>query len=143
MLRISYINFWKDPYNDNYLTKFIEENIGPVIKVRNNENPDILISSINGNINNVRNVKAKCKLFFYGENLNRYPPYNNDKLLYDTFDLIVGFKKTDLSKKQIRFPLWLIYYKYYKYNENDNILTHIQKKYNVNIKKKRIYSELL
>ena len=137
MLRISYINFWKDPYNDNYLTKFIEENVGPVIKVKHDENPDILISSINGNINNVRNVKAKCKLFFYGENLNRYPPYNNDKLLYDTFDLIVGFKKTDLSKKQIRFPLWLIYYKYYKYNENDNILTHIQKKYNVNIKKKK------
>lgn len=137
MLRISYINFWKDPCNDNYLTKFIEENIGPVIKVKHDENPDILISSINGNINNVRNVKAKCKLFFYGENLNRYPPYNNDELLYDTFDLIIGFKKTDLSKKQIRFPLWLIYYKYYKYNEHDNILTHIQKKYNINIKKKK------
>lgn len=137
MITIAYINYWNDPHNDNYFTKFIEENIGPVKKVNHNENPDILIASCMGNINNVRNIKAKFKLFYYGENLNRYPPYNNDKLLYDTFDLIVGFKKTDLSKKQIRFPLWLMYYHYYKYNENDNILTYIQNKYNENIKKQK------
>ena len=137
MIRISYINYWNDVHNDNYLTKFIEENIGPVKKVNPGDNPDILIASCMGNIYNVRNIKAKCKLFYYGENLNRYPPYNNDKLLYDTFDLIVGFKNTDLSKKQIRFPLWLVYYHYYKYNENDNILIYIQNKYNENIKKQK------
>lgn len=137
MITIAYINYWKDPHNDNYFTKFIEENIGPVQKVNAHENPDILIASCMGNISNVQNVKAICKLFYYGENLNRYPPYNNDKLLYDTFDLIVGFKQTDLSKKQIRFPLWMIYYQYYKYNENDNILTYIQNKYDENIKKSK------
>lgn len=137
MIKISYINYWNDPHNDNYFTKFIEENIGPVKKVKYTETPDILIASCFGNINNVQNIKAKCKLFYYGENLNRYPPYNNDKLLYDTFDLIVGFKNTDLSKKQIRFPLWLINYHYYKYNKNDNILTYIQNKHNKNINKKK------
>lgn len=137
MITIAYINYWNDPHNDNYFTKFIEENIGPVKKVNPTEKPDILIASCMGNINNVQNIKAKCKLFYYGENLNRYPPYNNDKLLYDTFDLIVGFKNTDLSKKQIRFPLWLMYYHYYKYNKNDNILTYIQNKYNENVKKKK------
>lgn len=137
MISIAYINYWNDPHNDNYFTKFIEENIGPVKKVNPTENPDILIASCMENINNVQNIKAKCKLFYYGENLNRYPPYNNDKLLYDTFDLIIGFKHTDLSKKQIRFPLWLMYYHYYKYNENDNILTYIQNKYNENIKKQK------
>lgn len=137
MITIAYINYWNDPHNDNYFTKFIEENIGPVKKVNPGDYPDILIASCTGNINNVRNIKAKCKLFYYGENLNRYPPYNDDKLLYDTFDLIVGFKNTDLSKKQIRFPLWLMYYHYYKYNENDNILTYIQNKYNENIKKQK------
>ena len=137
MITIAYINYWNDSHNDNYFTKFIEENIGPVKNVNPTENPDILIASCMGNINNVRNIKAKCKLFYYGENLNRYPPYNNDKLLYDTFDIIVGFKNTDLSKKQIRFPLWLMYYHYYKYNENDNILTYIQNKYNENIKKQK------
>lgn len=137
MITIAYINYWNDSHNDNYFTKFIEENIGPVKNVNPTENPDILIASCMGNINNVQNIKAKCKLFYYGENLNRYPPYNNDKLLYDTFDIIVGFKNTDLSKKQIRFPLWLMYYHYYKYNENDNILTYIQNKYNENIKKQK------
>jgi len=137
MITISYINYWRDPHNDNYFTKFIEENIGPVKKVNPTETPDILIASVFGNINNVQNIKAKCKLFYYGENLNRYCPYNDDKLLTETFDLIVGFKNTDLSKKQIRFPLWLMYYPYYKYNENDNILTYIQNKYNENIKKQK------
>lgn len=134
---IAYINFWKDSNNDNYFTRFIQENIGPVEIVNPSKNPDILISSVFGNINSICNIRAKCKIFFYGENLNRYPPYNNDKLLYDTFDLIVGFKKTDLSKKQIRFPLWLIYYPYYQYNEKDNILTYIQKKYTENITKRK------
>jgi alpha(1,3/1,4) fucosyltransferase len=144
MITIAYINYWNDPHNDNYFTKFIEENIGPVKKINPEKNPDILIASCTGNINNVRNINAKCKLFYYGENLNRYPPYNNDKLLYDTFDLIVGFKNTDLSKKQIRFPLWLMYYHYYKYNENDNILTYIQNKYNENIKKqKNIFGSII
>jgi len=143
MLRIAYVNYWKDPHNDNYFTTFIKQNIGPVKKVNHTENPDILIASCAGNINNVRNIKAKCKLFYYGENLNRYPPYNDDKLLYDTFDLIVGFKKTNLSKKQIRFPLWLMYYHYYKYKENDNILTYIQNKYNENIKKKDMFASII
>lgn len=137
MITIAYINFWNDPTNDDYFTRFIEENMGAVKKVNVNDCPDILIASCMGNINNVKNKNAKCKLFYYGENLDRYPPYNNDKLLSETFDLIVGFKHTDLSKKQIRFPLWLMYYKYYKYNQNNNVLTYIQNKYNENIKKQK------
>jgi len=137
MITIAYFNYWNDPFNDNYFTKFIEQNIGPVKKVNPTANPDILITSCMGNIKDVRELKAKCKLFYYGENLDRYPPYNDDKLLYKTFDLIVGFKNTDLSKKQVRFPLWLMYYNYYKYNKNDNILIYIQNKYSENIKKQK------
>ena len=137
MITLSYVNFWKQAFDTMYFTRFIEENIGPVKLVRLEDNPDILLSSCMGNINNVKNVTAKCKIFFYGENLNFYPPYNNDKILLDTFDLIVGFKYSNLSKKQIRFPLWLIYYNYYKYDKNDNILTHLQNKYNENIKKEK------
>ena len=144
MIKLAYINFWRDPHNDSYFTKFIQENIGLVKLVKPTDNPDILISSCMGNINNVKNLSAKIKMFFYGENLDRYPPYNNDSLLYNTFDLIVGFKKTDLSKKQIRFPLWLIYYKYYKYDENNNILNYIQNKYNENISKpKAIFGTII
>ena len=140
MITLSYVNFWKQSFDTMYFTRFIEENIGHVKQVSLEDNPDILIASCLGNINNViniKNVKAKCKILFYGENLNLHPPYNNDKLLYDIFDLIVGFKYTDLSKKQIRFPLWLMYYNYYKYDEKDNILTNLQSKYNENIKKEK------
>lgn len=144
MITIAYINYWNDPHNDNYFTKFIEKNIGECKLIKPQDYPDILIASCMGNINNVHKLKAKCKIFYYGENLNRYPPYNNDKLLYDTFDLIVGFKKTDLSKKQIRFPLWLMYYKYYNYNNKDNILTYLQNKYNENINKnKNIFATII
>ena len=88
MITLSYVNFWKDPTNDNYFTDFINENIDNVQIVNYNDNPDILIASINGDINIVKNSKAKCKIFYYGENLNRFPPYNNEQLLLDTFDLI-------------------------------------------------------
>ena len=99
MISLAYINFWEDPNNDDYFTVFIEKNIDKVRLVNYNENPDILISSVNGDIYKIKNINAKCKVFFYGENLNNYSPYNNDKLLYDTFDLIVGFKETDFKKK--------------------------------------------
>ena len=45
---IAYINFWKDSNNDNYFTRFIQENIGPVQIVNPSKNPDILISSVFG-----------------------------------------------------------------------------------------------
>lgn len=143
MIKISYINFWRDPHNDNYFTKFIEHNIGKVIVVNNNDNPDILISSCMGNIHNVKKIKAKCKLFYYGENLDRYPPYNNFKLLEETFDLIVGFKNTDLTKKIIRFPLWLMYYKFYSWDDSNNILNYIQTKYDENIKEKNNFGSII
>ena len=39
-----------------------------------------------GDIDNVKNCDAKLKIFFSGENLNRFPPYNNLELLRKTFD---------------------------------------------------------
>ena len=129
MITLAFINFWKDPENDSYFIDFITHNIDTVKLVSYNENPDILIASVCGNINIIKNSKAKCKLFYYGENLNRYPPYNNEQLLLDTFDLIVGFKETNIEKKQIRFPLWLIYYKYYNYAPDNNLITYIENKY--------------
>lgn len=130
LIRIAYINFWVDPKNDSYLTQFISENIGSVELVRFNENPDLLIASCFGDINRVLHTRAKKKMFYYGENLINYPPYNNDQLLHRTFDLVVGFKS---SKGHIRFPLWLIYYPYYNYNADDNVLKYVQAEYDRNM----------
>ena len=135
VLKIAYYNFWKDINNDNYFTRFLEHHFKEEIQVVSAfkcKDLDILISSCMGNIKFVKIIKAKCKIFYYGENLNRFPPYNNDKLLQDTFDLIVGFKPTNLSEKTIRFPLWLIYYPYYSYQDNNNILSYIQSQYDKN-----------
>jgi len=143
-ITIAYINFWNDPINDKYLSNFIKKNIDNDVKhVNINEYPDILISSCRGDINRVKNIRAKSKIFFDGENLNRFPPYNNHKLLYTIFDLIIGFNPTDIKKKQIRFPLWLIYYHYYMFDLNDNVLTYIQNKYNENIKNKNMLATLV
>jgi hypothetical protein len=146
MITLSYVNFWTDPYNDNYFTEFIQHNIGNVQIVSYFNNPDILIASVFGDINIIKNIKAKCKLFYYGENLNRYPPYNNEQLLIDTFDLIVGFKNTNLEKKHIRFPLWLMYYKFYNYTIDNNLINYIETKYRINNmknKKKTIFATLV
>jgi hypothetical protein len=129
MIRLAYINFWKDPTNDSYFTNFISENIDQVQIVDPGDSPDILIASCMGDINNAIRVKAKYKLFFYGENLGRFPPYDNDDLLNQVFDSIVGFRNTN---GHIRFPLWLLYYPYYKYDANANILKYIQSRYDAN-----------
>ena len=144
MISIAYINFWEQPHDEMWFTKFIIENIDEVKIVKYTENPDILFASVNGNINNVINLNAKCKVFFYGENLNRYPPYNNDTILQNTFDLIVGFRYTNLDKKILRFPLWLMYYDYYNFKNNMNIITYIENKYIENIKKnKTIFASIV
>ena len=156
MLTIAYINFWEDPTNDSYFTKFVLHNIGEVKLVKPNENPDILIASVFGDINNVVKCNSRCKIFFYGENLNRFWQYNNDNALQNTFDLIVGFKYTNLDKKILRFPLWLMYYDYYNINKDSNnsndtnesnesnIINYIESKYKENIKKnKSIFATII
>lgn len=132
MITLAYINFWKDPTNDSYFTNFISENIGQAMVVEPHECPDILIASCMGDINKVTCVNSKCKIFFYGENLDRFPPYNNDTLLNEVFDIVVGFRNTN---GHIRFPLWLIYYPYYKFHEKNNLLKYIQSRYEANIRK--------
>ncbi len=137
MITIAYVNFWSQSMNmtqDFWLFEFIKNNIDFDSKLINyNQHPDILIASCFGNINIIKSINAKVKIFFYGENLNRYVPYNNIELLKNTFDLIVGFKYTNINEKIIRLPLWLTYYPFYNYNDDNNILKYIQESYNKNI----------
>lgn len=137
-LKIAYINFWNDPYNNKYFDYFFENNLNcKVICVNYNDNPDILIASVNGDINNIDKINAKCKIFYYGENLNRYPPYNNIGLLKSKFDIITGFKYTNKKEKIFRFPLWLIYFPFYNFKNEHNIIKYIENKYSENIKKNK------
>ena len=127
MLKISIINFWKDTDNDMFFVNFFRENVDKTIKiVPYNENPDILLSSVCGNIFHISKIKAKVKIMFLGENLSR-SPYSKWKKILGLFDFVVGFHCTDLQKNRIRFPLWLIYYPFYKWHDDYNILNYIQK----------------
>lgn len=142
MLTITYINFWKNvgSVQDRWLTNFIKNNIDTNVQEIShynitscNNHPDILISSCFGPITNVTKINAKVKIFFYGENLDRYPPYNNINLLKNTFDLIIGFKYTDKINKIYRLPLWITYYPYYNVNNSMNLITYLQSEYAKNI----------
>lgn len=137
-IKIAYLNFWNDPFNHFYFDHFITNNFNcNLIKVHFSQNPDILIASLQGNINIIDKIKAKCKIFYYGENLDNYPPYNNIELLKSKFDIIAGFKYTNKKEKIFRFPLWLIYFPFYNFENEDNIIKYIENKYYENVKKNK------
>lgn len=140
MKTIGYINFWRNngDCQDRWFTHFIETNLNIKLnEINPHNNPDILISSCMGNINIIDKIQSNIKIFFYGENLNRYPPYNNIELLKSKFDIIIGFKYTDKINKIFRLPLWLCYYPYYNItNDKDNIITYLEKSHKNNIHNK-------
>lgn len=135
MITVAYVNFWMGlNAQDWWLSKFIKHNIDTDVKIINyNHNPDILFVSCFGGIDIIKTISAKCKIFFYGENLNGFPPYNNIELLQNTFDIILGFKYNDINNKILRLPLWILYYPFYSFTEESNILKYIQESYNKNI----------
>lgn len=145
MLNVSYINLWPNAKHTlfRWMLNFIETNIDKTMYVLPNQTPDILICSCFGNMKHVDTIKAKIKIFFYGENLERFPPYNNIELLKSTFDIILGFKYTELENKIIRFPLWLIYYNYYNMDSENNIITYIENEYKKNINNNEFFCSLI
>lgn len=139
MITVSYVNFWEADFNDIFFTKFLRKYIEVEVRVVNpSEEPDVLFASCMGPVENVVNTRAKCKIFYYGENLNRscYEMYSNMKMLQSVFDLIVGFIPTDSSKKIFRFPLWLLYY-------DENLVEHIENSYKKNLKGKKLFATLV
>ena len=136
-LKIAYLNFWKEEDNLRWFTIYLKNNIGEIEIINYKNNPDILFCSCMGDINEAQRAQSKLKIFFTGENLDRFPPYNNLELLKKTFNMLLLFNNTNIQENIIRLPLWLLFYKYYDFIENDNILSHIQKSYNTNIIKKK------
>lgn len=134
-LSVAYLNFWTDPHNDRWFSRFIEHHFGAVHHVRPDENPDILFTSVFGALETARATEAKCKIFFYGESLSRWPDYNDQGVLEEVFDLIVGFRPTNLARKAVRFPLWLLYYPFYAWRDEDNILSYIKERRKLNQQK--------
>lgn len=129
MIRVSYMNFWRDPTNDKYLSRFLSKNIEEVIEVHPLSNPDVIFFSCFGEIGAAKKVKAKCKIFYYGESPNRYKSYSDFNELKEYFDLIIGYRPSYNDSSVVRFPLWLTYYDTYNINDSNNIVDYIEKKY--------------
>lgn len=87
MIKIAHLNLWgggEKTVLEWFINFIIYNQIDDqVIKIKPEANPDILLCSCCGNLENVNKVKAKVKIFFYGENLNRspYKQYQNFKKL--------------------------------------------------------------
>ena len=106
MRTLAYTNWWYDPSSprDWYFSRYIDRYICPIKVVEPTSSPDILFCSVFGPIEAVNTCDAKLKVFFTGENLRRFPEYDNTELLQENFDLILGFCRTDLAQKTLRFP---------------------------------------
>jgi hypothetical protein len=128
---ISFINFW--PLNekiDYWLYYFCVSIFDEEVKIVSAETDgiDILFCSCFGSIDNVKAKKAKIKIFFTGENVERpeYSIYSNEKVMNEVFDLRLGFHYTDLKNNKIRLPLWITFYNYYSMeNEKDNFISNL------------------
>jgi alpha(1,3/1,4) fucosyltransferase len=140
MVTIAYINYWSGDCNTHYLTNFIKYHTKSDIQiVHHTSNPDFLIASVFNNPNAVENAKrfnAKCKIFYTGENttLGPFSTYNNIDNLKTSFDIVIGFFNNNLEKNVIQLPFWITKYNYYDFNENDNIISYIENRYNTNKK---------
>ena len=133
MITISYVNFWRDPRNDRWLSRFIDHNIGQTREVHHTDNPDILVCSCLGPLDNtIKQIKSGCKIFFTGENPERYKPYDNFELLRQYFDLLAGFRPGQGDADVVRFPHWLIYHPAYDTDCEHNIVDVIERAHNSN-----------
>ena len=145
-MKVAYLNWWSYHgfFQDRYLSSYINEMITEVTIVDASENPDLLICSVFGPLQNIINCKARKKIFFSGENLGRsfdnaFLEYKNKELMQKTFDLIIGFEPTNLDKKTIRFPLWITYYGY----EAKKIIDYLETSYKNNKTNKVIFGSLV
>jgi hypothetical protein len=135
MLTLAFVNFWPSAgeIQDTWFQDFFQATL-----VQPHQNPDLLICSCFGPLLRIQNTKAKYKIFFTGEHLDRYPPYNDLPLLQKYVDLILGFNPTNLQEKQLRFPLWLLYFPFYSAKTDPNLLTYLQEKYHQPASRERV-----
>ena len=107
--------YWWDEADEGFwLVRLIRRALGDrvVTIVPYDTNPDILICSVFGlSVEAVSKVNAMVKVFYTGESLahDHYRHLTYD-VLSNAFDWIVGFEETDIPKRIIRLPIWLIYY---------------------------------
>jgi len=147
-MKISYINFWPLKEKIDYWLYYFCVNIfnEEVELVNIHNEPDILFCSCFGSIENIKRTKAKLKIFFTGENVERkeYNEYNDEKIMKEVFDLRLGFHYNDIKNNKLRLPLWITFYNYYNMNnEKDNFITNLLNNRLKNMGNKKIFGSLV
>ena len=146
-MKVSYLNFWPQKYDiDFWLSNFCQSIFNEKIEiVHYGNNPDILFCSCFGQVKTIIPIKAKIKVLFIGENIDRecYSQYKNKELISKHFDLILSFDYNDIKNNKLRLPLWLTFYNYFTMDKEDNFLTNLQKKREENKNKKKFFGSLV
>jgi len=146
-MKISYINFWPQNYDiDFWLSNFCKSIFKDNIElVHFSKTPDILFCSCFGPIKRIQQTKAKLKVFFTGENIERkeYSEYSNEKIMRETFNLRLAFHFNDIKNHKLRFPLWLTFYNFFTMNKSDNFQSHIVMQRHKNIQNKTFLGSLV
>ncbi|CAL1516890.1 glycosyltransferase family 10 domain-containing protein [Chitinophaga sp. MM2321] len=100
---IEMLNFWPHENTaDLWLHKFAAD------RFKDQLTPDNVLSfsSVFGEKSHIGKSPAGTKVFFSGENLIRFPQYED--CCFGTVDLSMGFDYTD-HPDYVRFPLWILY----------------------------------
>jgi len=148
-IKVSYVNFWPlkeqvDYWLYNYCSSIFDKEVEFVSA--DTVGIDILFCSCFGDVEKVKKTKARIKIFFTGENLERpeYSHLNDEEYMRNIFDLRLGFHSTDFGNDKIRLPLWITYYNYYNMkNDRDNFITHLLTQRSENINKQTKFGTLV
>lgn len=101
---IEVLNFWNDATgNELWMHHFIRYRLGSLLS----REKTLMLASVFGPREHIRQSPATVKIFFSGENTRRFKAYK-DHCLKDV-DLSLGMEYID-HEKFIRFPLWLTYF---------------------------------
>lgn len=100
---IEVLNFWPSQASkDLWLYQFIDSRFGDVL----NKDNTLLLASLFGPKSHIQQSPSMTKVFFSGENLERFPRYRD--YCADMADVSVGFDEID-RPGHVRFPLWLMF----------------------------------
>lgn len=100
---IEILNFWPGQApEDLWLHRFFQNRLQDV----DLSDQRLTIASLFGPRNHIRQSPGKTKIFFSGENLDRFPKYKD--YCIDEVDLAMGFDYLQ-HPKYLRLPLWLLY----------------------------------
>ena len=135
-IQINTVGYWSDVRDNFFNLSFPEAMFKAIENTKNiskdnfqlcSYKPVIEFFSVNSKHNAIDKSKAKLKIFYTGEDVNKNYLNFHDMLL-DKTDLSIGFDYPDMRdnrKNYIRYPFWLL--RYFEYTEDkDNILEKVK-----------------